>query len=79
MVNLSNYITMYTVGLAISQKQMLKAWEISGASALDANAKVTSDILTVDTLLEPIAPEEIGLVRCLGLNYRDHAVCFHKF
>ncbi|KAB5593226.1 Fumarylacetoacetate hydrolase [Ceratobasidium theobromae] len=61
------------VGLAISQKQMLKAWEISGASALDANAKVTSDILTVDTLLEPIAPEEIGLVRCLGLNYRDHA------
>lgn len=62
------------VGLAILKKHSLKANEIFGNSALDANATVTDKVLTVDTLLEPIAPEEIGLVRCLGLNYKDHAV-----
>lgn len=63
------------VGLAILKKHSLKANEISGTSAIDANAKVTDKVLTVDTLLEPIAPEDVGLVRCLGLNYKDHAVC----
>ncbi|CAE6366619.1 unnamed protein product [Rhizoctonia solani] len=61
------------VGLAILEKHSLKAHEISGSSALDADARVTTKVLTVDTLLEPIAPEQIGFVRCLGLNYRDHA------
>ena len=64
----------FEVGLAILKKHSLKANEISGTSALDANVTVTDKVLTVDTLLEPIAPEEIGLVRCLGLNYKDHAV-----
>ncbi|KAF8681209.1 Transcription initiation factor IID, 18kD subunit [Rhizoctonia solani] len=61
------------VGLAILKRHSLKAHEISGSSALDPDARVTSNVLTVDTLLEPIAPEQIGFVRCLGLNYRDHA------
>ncbi|KAG9091558.1 hypothetical protein FRC07_011830 [Ceratobasidium sp. 392] len=61
------------VGLAVLKKHSLKANEITATSSLDANAKVTDRILTVDTLLEPIAPEEVGIVRCLGLNYKDHA------
>ncbi|QRV72375.1 fumarylacetoacetate hydrolase domain-containing protein 2 [Ceratobasidium sp. AG-Ba] len=61
------------VGLAVLKKHSLQANEISAKSALDPQAKVTDRILTVDTLLEPIAPEEVGIVRCLGLNYRDHA------
>ncbi|CEL59281.1 Fumarylacetoacetate hydrolase domain-containing protein 2 homolog OS=Dictyostelium discoideum GN=fahd2 PE=3 SV=1 [Rhizoctonia solani AG-1 IB] len=61
------------VGLEILKKHSLKVHEISGSSALDPDARVTSKVLTVDTLLEPIAPEQIGFVRCLGLNYRDHA------
>jgi hypothetical protein len=35
---------------------------------------VTSNVLTVKTLLAPLAREEVKLVRCLGLNYADHAV-----
>ncbi|CAE6463899.1 unnamed protein product [Rhizoctonia solani] len=61
------------VGLAILKKHSLKAHEISGSSALDSRARVTSKVLTVDTLLEPIDPQQVGLVRCLGLNYKDHA------
>ncbi|KAF8760083.1 Fumarylacetoacetate (FAA) hydrolase family [Rhizoctonia solani] len=48
------------VGLAILKRHSLKAHEISGSSALDPDARVTSNALTVDTLLEPIAPEQIG-------------------
>jgi len=34
---------------------------------------VTGNVLTVKTLLAPLAREEVKLVRCLGLNYADHA------
>jgi len=60
------------VGLAMLSKQPLTAHEISGTSALDAS-QVTDNVLTVDRLLEPIAREQIGILRCLGLNYTDHA------
>ena len=65
---------MNAVGLAIHQKKPVKAYEIIG-SALDPTAQVTKNILTVKELLAPLSREEVGLVRCLGLNYADHAVC----
>ena len=37
--------------------------------------KVSKTILTVKELLAPLDRDEIKLVRCLGLNYADHAVC----
>lgn len=58
----------------ITKKQAIKAYEIIG-SALDPSAQVTNKILTVKSLLPPLTREEIGVVRCLGLNYADHAVC----
>ncbi|KAH7344068.1 hypothetical protein B0J17DRAFT_645228 [Rhizoctonia solani] len=61
------------VGLEILKKHALKAHEISGSSILDPSARVTSKVLTVDALLEPVDPQQVGLVRCLGLNYKDHA------
>ena len=61
------------VGLAIHQRRPVKAYEIVG-SALDPAAQVTKNVLTVRQLLAPLAREEVGLVRCLGLNYEDHAV-----
>ena len=64
---------MNAVGLAIHQKKPVKAYEIIG-SALDPTAQVTKNILTVKELLAPLSREEVGLVRCLGLNYADHAV-----
>ena len=63
-----------TVGLAFHQKKLIKAYEILG-SALDPAAPVTKNVLTVKQLLAPLSREEVGLVRCLGLNYADHAVC----
>ncbi|KAH9939363.1 fumarylacetoacetate hydrolase [Epithele typhae] len=60
------------VGLALHQKKPIKAYEITG-SALDSSAQVTKNVLTVRQLLAPLSREEVGLVRCLGLNYADHA------
>ena len=62
------------VGIAYHQGQTIKAREITG-SALDLSAQVSSTVLTVKDLLAPLAREEVKLVRCLGLNYADHAVC----
>ncbi|KAH9854841.1 hypothetical protein C2E23DRAFT_883402 [Lenzites betulinus] len=60
------------VGLAIHQKKTVKAYEIVG-SVLDPAAQVTKNVLTVKELLAPLSREDVGLVRCLGLNYADHA------
>ncbi|KAI0775407.1 fumarylacetoacetate hydrolase [Irpex lacteus] len=60
------------VGLAFAKNQTIKAYEIFG-SALDTNARVTNRVLTVKHLLSPLTREEVGVVRCLGLNYADHA------
>ncbi|KIJ69892.1 hypothetical protein HYDPIDRAFT_178302 [Hydnomerulius pinastri MD-312] len=60
------------VGLAAWNKQTIKAYEITG-SALDPTAQVTNTILTVKELLAPLSREELKIVRCLGLNYSDHA------
>ncbi|KAH0840192.1 hypothetical protein J3R83DRAFT_1191 [Lanmaoa asiatica] len=61
------------VGLAAWNKQTIKAYEIVG-SALDPAAQVTNTVLTVKELLAPLSREELKIVRCLGLNYSDHAV-----
>ncbi|KAK1226686.1 hypothetical protein PQX77_010330 [Marasmius sp. AFHP31] len=60
------------VGLASHNGQTIKAYEIIG-SALDPAAQVTKNVLTVRTLLAPVSNEEVKYVRCLGLNYSDHA------
>jgi len=60
------------VGLAAHQGKTIKAYEIVG-SALDTGAQVTKTILTVKSLLTPLSKEEVKVVRCLGLNYSDHA------
>jgi hypothetical protein len=61
------------VGLAAMRGTAIKAHEIVG-SAVDPAANVTNTVLTVKQLLSPLSREEIKYVRCLGLNYADHAV-----
>ena len=61
------------VGLAAFRKDNIQAYEILG-SALDPAAQLTTTVLTVKELLAPLAREDIKTVRCLGLNYADHAV-----
>ncbi|KIY51630.1 fumarylacetoacetate hydrolase [Fistulina hepatica ATCC 64428] len=70
------------VGLAFHEGKPIKAHEILG-DVLNPTARVTSTVLTVKRLLAPISREEIKVVRCLGLNYSDHAaetkMAFPKF
>jgi hypothetical protein len=61
------------VGLAAFRKDKFRAYEILG-SALDPAAQLTTTALTVKELLAPLSRDEIKTVRCLGLNYADHAV-----
>ena len=60
------------VGLAVHRGQRLTAFEITG-DVLTPNARVSDKVLTVRRLLTPLSREQIGLVRCLGLNFSDHA------
>lgn len=64
------------VGLAASYGRTIKAHEIIG-SALDPGAQVSKNVLTVKSLLSPLANEQVKVVRCLGLNYSDHAVSLY--
>jgi 2-keto-4-pentenoate hydratase/2-oxohepta-3-ene-1,7-dioic acid hydratase in catechol pathway len=58
------------VGLSTFKGEKISAQLVSG-SAFDG--VVTSKTLTVKQLLPPIAMHEVPIIRCLGLNYRDHA------
>ncbi|KAJ7821198.1 hypothetical protein B0H14DRAFT_2831904 [Mycena olivaceomarginata] len=60
------------VGLAAFRGNAIKAHEIVG-SALDPAAHLSKTVLTVKQLLSPLSREEVKYVRCLGLNYADHA------
>ncbi|KAH8113320.1 fumarylacetoacetate hydrolase [Phellopilus nigrolimitatus] len=60
------------IGLAYNERRTIEAREIVG-SALDPSSQVSNSILTVKELLAPLERDEVKLVRCLGLNYSDHA------
>ena len=40
---------------------------------LDTNTISTGQTFTIKTILPPLARQEIGTIRCIGLNYRNHA------
>lgn len=58
------------VGIATVEKKKIEANLITG-SLFDG--LVTNKKMTVAQLLSPISVEETPIIRCLGLNYRDHA------
>ncbi|KAH6692256.1 hypothetical protein F5X68DRAFT_250458 [Plectosphaerella plurivora] len=60
------------VGLALASGQPLEAQVLSGASALD-DADFTGEVAIIQKLLSPISASEVGTIRCIGMNYRDHA------
>ena len=62
-----------SVGLGVATNKRVLAHEILG-SPFDPAAQLTKNILSVKTLLSPLSREQIGIARCLGLNYADHAV-----
>ena len=58
------------LGIASVEKKKIVANIITG-SVFDGT--VTERTMTVAQLLSPISVEETPIIRCLGLNYRDHA------
>ncbi|RMJ22007.1 Fumarylacetoacetate FAA hydrolase family [Aspergillus sp. HF37] len=58
------------IGLASLNGEKVKARLVTG-SVFDGT--VTDTMLHVAHLLPPIGMEDVPIIRCLGLNYRDHA------
>ncbi|GAB0137068.1 hypothetical protein EsDP_00005351 [Epichloe bromicola] len=58
------------IGLAVFEGKTVSARAITG-SVFDGI--VSSRTLTVHRLLSPLSSEHVPLIRCMGLNYRDHA------
>ncbi|CAM1508576.1 Fc.00g054240.m01.CDS01 [Cosmosporella sp. VM-42] len=58
------------VGIESFNGAEIKAYLINGDMF---NGTVTNKVLTVDHLLAPVTQEQCNYIRCLGLNYRDHA------
>ncbi|EXJ85249.1 hypothetical protein A1O3_05924 [Capronia epimyces CBS 606.96] len=60
------------VGLACKQGTPVLARVLSSSSALDAEAKFTGQELPVHKILAPLSADEVGTIRCIGVNYTDH-------
>lgn len=58
------------VGLDSVEGRTITAYEINGSIF---NGEVTQHTLTVKHLLSPVSREDCNFIRCLGLNYKDHA------
>ncbi|KAK2685454.1 hypothetical protein QWA68_015691 [Fusarium oxysporum] len=58
------------VGLALHEGKKVQAKVVTGTIF---DGTVTDKVLHVQTLLSPIATHQVPLIRCMGLNYRDHA------
>ncbi|PTB36647.1 hypothetical protein M441DRAFT_51357 [Trichoderma asperellum CBS 433.97] len=61
------------VGIALHHGEDVYARIVRTESALDLSAVLSADITQVKKLLAPLKPEEAGTIRCIGLNYREHA------
>ncbi|KAF5636569.1 hypothetical protein F25303_8208 [Fusarium sp. NRRL 25303] len=60
------------VGAALRQGQEVAVNVWSGSSVLSPGSS-TGTTETIDRILSPLAQNEIGTIRCVGLNYRKHA------
>lgn len=58
------------VGLDSLEGKTITAYEINGSIF---NGEVSQNVLTVKYLLSPVSTEDCNFIRCLGLNYKDHA------
>ncbi|KAF3937933.1 hypothetical protein ABW19_dt0210636 [Dactylella cylindrospora] len=58
------------VGLAVFEGKKVTAKIINGTLF---DGEVTDKTMTVGRLLSPISQAQCPIIRCLGLNYRDHA------
>lgn len=64
----------FDVGITTEETQ-LKARVIQGDDIYDetGTTRVTDEVVTVKTLLGPLAPTDVPILRCVGLNYATHS------
>ncbi|KAH7226033.1 hypothetical protein B0J15DRAFT_599899 [Fusarium solani] len=60
------------VGVATRRGEPVLVDIFSGISILSPG-KATGVIEIIDRILSPLAQEEVGTIRCIGLNYKQHA------
>jgi 2-keto-4-pentenoate hydratase/2-oxohepta-3-ene-1,7-dioic acid hydratase in catechol pathway len=60
------------VGLALYKGQSVSASVFSGSSVLSPGT-ATGESVEVDRVLSPLKQSEVGTIRCIGLNYKQHA------
>ena len=61
------------MGLVLAEKGDIAVKVVTGASALDYDASFTGEVKSIDELLSPVSQAEAGTIRCIGLNYKEHA------
>ncbi|KAI9172763.1 fumarylacetoacetate hydrolase family protein [Paramyrothecium foliicola] len=60
------------IGAALHNKEKVNAFVWSGNSVLEPGSK-TDHKEAIERVLSPLAREEVGTIRCIGLNYLQHA------
>ncbi|KAI1447601.1 hypothetical protein F5Y02DRAFT_347456 [Annulohypoxylon stygium] len=60
------------VGKAVYEGKAVEVQTFSGTSVLNPGTP-TEQIETIDRILSPLSVEEVGTIRCIGLNYANHA------
>lgn len=60
------------VGAAVRKGEDVSVTLFSGTSVLSPGSR-TGQSATIDRILSPLAESEIGTIRCIGLNYKQHA------
>lgn len=55
------------VGLALYDGKDVQVKRFTGSSIL-APGQVTEEVESIKTVLSPLAQEEVGTIRCIGLN-----------
>jgi hypothetical protein len=65
----------FDIGL-VSEATSLQARVIQGTDIYDTTGatRVTDEVVTVKKLLGPLAPEDVPILRCVGLNYAKHSM-----
>lgn len=61
------------VGLAMANGEEVAVKVVEGGCAMDYEAQFTGETRLIQKLLSPVSQQEAGTVRCIGLNYKEHA------
>ncbi|KAK9426036.1 putative Transcription factor [Seiridium unicorne] len=60
------------IGLALASNEIVTARVLDVKSALEDGGSFTGEIAAIKKLLSPLIAAEVGTIRCIGMNYKDH-------